>query len=66
MTPLESFAAQAAYCESNAAPLTAALCRALAAAIDNTTRTGAAVLAWPANPLPDALPLRLVSGVHGA
>ena len=66
MTPLESFAAQAAYCESNAAPLTAALCRALAAAIDNTTRTGAAVLAWPGNPLHDALPLRLVSGVHGA
>ena len=65
MTPIESFAAQAAYCETNAAPLTAALCRALASAIDSTTRTGAAVLAWPGNPLHDALPLRLVSGVHG-
>ena len=65
MTPLESFAAQAAYCEANAAPLTAALCRALAAVIDTTTRTGATVLAWPGNPLHDALPLRLLSGVHG-
>ena len=65
MTPIESFAAQAAYCETNAAPITAALCRALACALDDTTRTGTAVLAWAGNPLHDALPLRLVSGVHG-
>ncbi len=65
MTPIESFATQAAYCEANGAPLTAALCRGLAAAIDNTTRTGAAVLAWPGHPVHDALPLRLASAVHG-
>ena len=64
MTPLESFATQAAYCETNGAPVTAALCRALAAAIDSTTRTGAAVLAWPGHPVHDALPLRLASAVH--
>jgi hypothetical protein len=65
MTPIESFVTQAAYCESNGAPVTAALCRALAAAIDATTRTGAAVLAWSGHPVHDALPLRLASAVHG-
>ena len=66
MTPIESFAAQSAYCQANAAPITAALCHALAAAIDGTTRTGAAVLAWTGNPVYDALPLRLIGGVHAA
>ena len=65
MTPIESFATQAVYCEANGAPVTAALCRALASAIDNTTRTGAAVLAWPGHPAHDALPLRLAGAVHG-
>ena len=65
MTPIASFATQAAYCAANGAPVTAALCLALASAIDNTTRTGAAVLAWPGHPVHDALPLRLASAVHG-
>ena len=65
LTPIESFTTQAAYCEANGAPVTAALCRALASAVDKTTRTGAAVLAWSGHPVHDALPLRLASAVHG-
>ena len=64
MTPLEAFAAQTAYCDANDAPITGALCRALAGAIDASTRTGAAVLGWTGNPVFDALALRLAGGVH--
>jgi len=59
-----AFAAQADYCDANDAPVTALLCRALIAALDETSATGRAVLGWAGNPVADALPLRLVGGVH--
>jgi len=64
MSPLEAFAAQAAYCSRNGAPVTAALVTALAEAIDGTTRVGEIVLDWQGDPVSDALPLRLAAGVH--
>ncbi|MEP6786477.1 MAG: DUF2332 domain-containing protein [Sphingomonadales bacterium] len=64
VTPIEAFHAQIAYCVRNDAPVTAAVCRALIEAIDTTTRTGARVLGWSGNPTADAVPLRLVGGVH--
>ena len=66
VTPLQAFAGQAAYCIANDAPITAALCTALAEALDASTQTGARVLAWTGNPVADALPLRLAGGVHDA
>lgn len=47
-----------------AAPITAAVCEALATALTRDSRTGWAVLDWPGEPIPDALPLRLVGGLH--
>ncbi len=63
-TPQKAFSDQITYCLANDAPITAAVCGALAAAIDRTTQTGCAVLDWPGHPLADALPLRLAGGVH--
>ena len=66
MTPLEAFEVQAAYCDANGAPATAAVCRALAGALDRSSATGRAVLDWTGHPVKDGLALRLVSGVHAA
>ncbi len=64
MSPLDAFAGQVAYCVRNDAPVTAAIVAALADALDTTTATGARVLGWSGNPVADALPLRLVGGIH--
>jgi hypothetical protein len=63
-TPMGSFAGQVDYCRANDAPITARLAQALADALDDTTATGRAVLGWAGNPVADALPLRLVGGIH--
>lgn len=52
------FRLQAAACERLGSPFTARLCRLLAELLDETSRTGRRVLAWPgdnaANPLSPA------------
>jgi hypothetical protein len=60
----EAFDGQVAYCISNDAPITAALVRALGAALDETSETGRRVLGWQGHPVADALPLRLAGGMH--
>lgn len=60
----EAFRLQAAYCETNGAPVTARICAALAEALSPDSATGRRVLAWAQPPIADALPLRLVGGVH--
>ncbi|MHA6723828.1 DUF2332 domain-containing protein [Sphingomonas sp. RS2018] len=62
----QAFRIQAGYCRAMAAPVTAAICEALADALDRTTATGRAVLDWPGEPVADALALRLVGGLHAA
>lgn len=59
-----AFRQQAAFCAAMAAPITAAICDALATALTRDSRTGRTVLDWPGDPIPDALPLRLVGGLH--
>lgn len=63
-TNVQAFAFQADYCEANDAPITARLCRAIAASVDAATETGRRILAWPGPPIPDALPLRTAGGFH--
>lgn len=59
-----AFLIQADYCAAMAAPVTALICRTLAVVLDRTTQTGARALAWPGEPVADALALRLVGGLH--
>lgn len=61
---LTAFELQAAYCDANDAPITARLCRAMAAALDDGTATGRRVLGWQGKPIADALVLRLAGGLH--
>lgn len=61
---LSAFDIQAAYCDANDAPITAAICRALAGALGAGSATGQAVLEWQGNPVADGLVLRLVGGIH--
>ncbi len=63
-TNREAFRQQAAFCAAMDAPITARVCTALATAFTRDGRTGRAVLDWPGEPIPDALPLRLVGGLH--
>lgn len=55
---------QAHYCALNAAPVTAAVCTALADGLDHGTATGRRALGWPGEPINDALPLRLAAPFH--
>lgn len=63
-TNRDAFRQQAAFCAAMDAPLTARVCEGLATALTRDGRTGRAVLDWPGEPIPDALPLRLVGGLH--
>ncbi len=63
-TNRDAFRQQAAFCAAMDAPVTAALCDTLATALNRDGTTGRAVLDWPGEPIPDALPLRLVGGLH--
>ncbi|WP_419809358.1 DUF2332 domain-containing protein [Sphingomonas sp.] len=60
----EAFRIQRFYCEKMDAPIYARLCGAIAAGLTRDSRTGARVLDWPGEPTRDALPLRLVGGLH--
>lgn len=59
-----AFLIQHHYCTVMAAPITARVCKALSVAVSRDSRTGACVLDWPGEPTADALPLRLVGGLH--
>ncbi|MGN6374366.1 MAG: DUF2332 domain-containing protein [Sphingomonas sp.] len=60
----EAFLIQRFYCERMEAPAYAAVCSALAEGLTRDTLTGARVLDWPGEPTRDALPLRLIGGLH--
>ena len=64
MEPRAAFLQQAGYCEAMGAPNTARVCRTIAATLTDASTTGRRVLAWPGEPIADALPLRLVGGLH--
>nr|WP_321163174.1 DUF2332 domain-containing protein [Sphingomonas sp. Leaf412] len=59
-----AFAVQAGYCDAMAAPVTAAIARALGTGITRASATGRRVLDWPGEPVADALVLRLIGGLH--
>jgi hypothetical protein len=63
-TNREAFHQQAAFCAAMDAPITAAICTALATALTRDSATGRATLDWAGEPIPDAVPLRLVGGLH--
>ncbi|QJU56784.1 DUF2332 domain-containing protein [Sphingomonas sp. AP4-R1] len=60
----ESFRWQADFCAKSGMTIITRVCQGLADALDRTSRTGARVLDWPGEPIADALPLRLVGGLH--
>ena len=59
-----AFRIQEHYCRTNASPIYAAVCAAIADGLTRDTRTGARVLDWPGEPTRDAVPLRLIGGLH--
>ncbi|MBR0552575.1 DUF2332 domain-containing protein [Stakelama marina] len=59
-----AFLIQQFYCEQMDAPIYARICVALAKGLTRESRTGARVLDWPGEPTRDALPLRLIGGLH--
>lgn len=59
-----AFRVQEYYCGRMDAPIYAAICAALAEGLTRESRVGARVLDWPGEPTRDALPLRLVGGLH--
>lgn len=63
-TNRDAFRQQAAFCAAMDAPITARVCDALADALSRDSETGWRTLDWPGEPIPDALPLRLVGGLH--
>ncbi len=64
MTFQHAMERQAIFCELGGAPITARVCRALGAALDTGSLTGARVIGWGGNYLEDGLPLRLVAPLH--
>jgi hypothetical protein len=58
------FRRQAEACDTLGSPFTAAVCRAVAGVLDETTATGRRMLSWPGNPREDALSLRFCGGLH--
>lgn len=59
-----AFLIQEHYCRKMDAPNYAAICAALASGLTRDSRTGARVLDWTGEPTRDALPLRLMGGLH--
>jgi hypothetical protein len=60
----EAMEYQAQFGDTNGAPITARVCRALADAIDDSSATGARTLGWSGDYIADAVPLRLVAPLH--
>jgi hypothetical protein len=63
-TVREGFREQARWGERLGSPFTARLCAVLAETLDPDTALGARLLAWPGDPMTDALALRLCGGLH--
>lgn len=59
-----AFRIQEFYCRQMDAPMYARLCTAIADGLTRDSQTGARVLDWPGEPTRDALPLRLIGGLH--
>lgn len=59
-----AFRIQEYYCRKMEAPIYADICVALADGLDRGSETGRRVLEWPGEPTRDALPLRLIGGLH--
>lgn len=59
-----AFRIQQHYCAANAAPVYARICAALAEGLTRESAVGARVLDWPGEPTRDAVPLRLLGGLH--
>lgn len=61
-----AFAKQAAICTASGAPFTGRLCGLIGERLDRSSEIGRRVLDWPGNPSHegDALPLRLMGGLH--
>ena len=59
-----AFRIQEYYCRKMDAPIYADICAALADGLDRSSETGRRVLDWPGEPTRDALPLRLIGGLH--
>lgn len=59
-----AFLIQEHYCKAMAAPAYGRICAALARGLNRDSRVGTRVLDWPGEPTRDALPLRLVGGLH--
>ncbi len=61
---IEAIIWQAAYADSNNAPITARMVRAQAPLLAGPTVTGQRLASWVGHPTRDALPLRLAGGLH--
>ncbi|MDH4744281.1 DUF2332 domain-containing protein [Sphingomonas sp. CBMAI 2297] len=59
-----AFRIQEFYCRKMDAPIYAGICVAIADGLTRGSETGRRVLDWPGEPTRDALPLRLVGGLH--
>lgn len=59
-----AFRIQEYYCRKMDAPIYADICATLAEGLDRGSETGRRVLEWPGEPTRDALPLRLIGGLH--
>ena len=59
-----AFRIQEFYCRKMDAPIYADICTAIADGLTRESRTGARVLDWEGEPTRDALPLRLIGGLH--
>ncbi|MBB4100683.1 DUF2332 domain-containing protein [Sphingomonas kyeonggiensis] len=59
-----AFRIQEFYCRKMDAPIYAAICAAIADGLDRDSETGRKLLDWPGEPTRDALPLRLIGGLH--
>ena len=60
----EAFRIQAFYCGRMDAPIYARLCEVIADRLDRDGEVARRVLDWPGEPTRDALPLRLIGGLH--
>ncbi len=59
-----AFLIQEHYCRKMGAPVYAEICAAVARGLTRDAGVGAAVLDWAGEPTRDALPLRLMGGLH--
>jgi hypothetical protein len=59
-----AFRIQEYYCRKMDAPIYADICTAIADGLDRGSETGRKVLDWTGEPTRDALPLRLIGGLH--